>query len=62
MLGTRSGLGVSYFNQLISIFVDNDMIETDLNSVSISADSRLLAVGDALGAPKVYTYPAHLPG
>ena len=38
------------------------MIETDLNSVSISADSRLLAVGDALGAPKVYTYPAHLPG
>lgn len=39
----------------------NDMIETDINSVTISNDNRIIAVGDALGAPKVYTYPATLP-
>lgn len=37
------------------------MIETDLNCVNISNDRRLLAVADALGAPKIYSYPAHLP-
>lgn len=39
----------------------NDMIETDINSVSISNDNRYIAVGDALGPPKIYTYPAHIP-
>lgn len=43
------------------LYLENDMIETDINCVSISADKRIIAVADNIGPPKLYCYPAHLP-
>lgn len=51
-----------YSYDTMGIWNNDVMVETDINCVSVSADGRYLATGDALGPPKVFMYPAHLPG
>ena len=37
-----------------------DCKETDINCVSVSNDKQLIAVGDNLGRPRIFCYPAYL--
>ena len=38
-----------------------DMRESDINSISVSPDNQLIAVGDNFGRPRVFCYPAYIP-
>ena len=53
-------LGV-WGKRLASLDLGPELKESDINSVSISKDKKLLCVGDSNGKPRLFCYPAYLP-
>lgn len=43
---------------LLEYAIARGLRENDINSISISSDRQLIAVGDQQGPPRVYYYPA----